>query len=146
MHPHHRTRDEAELARIFAETLPGMVRTRDIHGYVSLFTEDAAWCPPSAPDRFGHAEITVGITQTLANQNIEPYFYIDQLAVLEPDFGYILGRSKEILQPHDGSPTTIAYSRELWQFRRVHHAWKISHLIFNLKPPPAGGDGNQACR
>jgi ketosteroid isomerase-like protein len=133
-----RSEDEAEIERIFVDVLPRMVRTRNIPGYVSLFTHDAAWCPPNAPDRFGHAGVTVGVTEVLAKQDIDPYFTADQVVVHEPASGYVFGRSKEILKPHDGSPTTVAYSRELWLFRRTDDGWKISHLIFNLKPPPDG--------
>lgn len=141
--------DVDEIVRLFVETLPGMVRNRNIDGYVGLFTEDAAWCPPNAPDRFGHEAIHAGVTAILANQDIDPIFTADE-ALVDGNNGYVLGSSAETLIPHDGGPQTVAYSREIWLFQRSSDSapFKIARLIFNLKTDKAQlGDGpDSACR
>lgn len=126
--------DVDEILRLFVDTLPGMVRDRNIKGYVSLFTENAAWCPPNAPDRYGHDGIREGVTAILANQDIDPVFTADEAMVVGND-GYVLGWSAETLIPHDGGPQTIAYSREIWLFQRASEQtpFKIARLIFNIK-------------
>src|SRR6478735_1254050 len=94
--------DVAAITKIFVQTLPDMVRTRDVEGYVNLYTADGIWCPPNAPDRRGPKEIAIGFEGIIANQNIDPVFFVDQAEVMGT-FGYVFGRSTEVLRPLDGS-------------------------------------------
>lgn len=141
--------DTDEIVRLFEDILPGMVRSRNIDGYVGLFTEDAAWCPPNAPDRYGHDGIREGVTAILSNQDIDPVFTADEALVTGND-GYVLGWSAETLIPHDGGQQSIAYSREIWLFQRASQAapFRIARLIFNLKADKAqlGPGPDSPCR
>lgn len=123
---------------IFQRQLPEKVRTRDVCGYASLFTEDAAWFPQNGVERRGPGEIAIGLGAVLAGITIDPTFQVDRAEVFG-DFGYVLGTSKEVMQPLGGGDTTIAYSRELWHFRKASGSWKISVLLYNLAPAPAAG-------
>jgi len=122
-----------EMRHIFVDVLPSKVRSRDTYGYAALFAEDAVWCRPEAPDCVGPAEIQRGVSEILADQDIDPVFTADEVEVLG-SYGYVFGRSAETLRPHDGSPSSVVYSRELWVFREVAGAWKIFRMIWNIKP------------
>lgn len=126
-------RDAEEMRRTFVDVLPSKVRTRDTWGYASLFAEDAVWCRPDVPDCVGPAAIQQGVAAILADKDIDPLFLADEVKVLG-DYGYVFGRSEETLRPHDGSPATIVYSRELWVFHDVGGVWKIFRMIWNIKP------------
>jgi ketosteroid isomerase-like protein len=125
--------DEAAIRNIFVNVLPSMVKARNIQGYAGLFAEDAVWCPPNAIDRTGPAQIAVGVSEVLANDNFDPTFYADDVQAT-PEFGYVFGRSKELITPIGGGQTTTAYSRELWVFRKISGEWKIYRMIWNLRP------------
>jgi uncharacterized protein (TIGR02246 family) len=124
-------KDRNEIKRIFEVELPSMVRNRDIPGYVSLFTRDAIWVPQGKVQREGRAEITEGVTQVLADTDIDPTFTAEHIGVSEP-LGYVFGKSKEILKPINGGPTTVANSRELWVMRKERGKWKIYRMLWNF--------------
>lgn len=121
-----------QLRTIFEVTLPMMVRTRNIQGYVNLFTRDGMWCPVNAQDRYGREDIAVGLAAALADVDIDPQFTAQEILVEGP-FGYVLGFSKEAITPHDGSAPYVAWSREVWGFRIEDGEYKIARLIYNLK-------------
>ena len=126
--------DQAEIRDIFVRVLPSKVRARDTQGYASLFAEDAVWCPPNAIDRTGPEQIALGVSEVLGGNNFDPTFFVDEIQVRD-EFGYVFGRSKELITPIGGGTTTTAFSRELWIFRKVSGKWKIYRMIWNLKQP-----------
>ena len=128
-------KDEDEISRIFEVVQPAHVRNRDVPGYAGMFSHDAIWCPPNNPDRYGPAEIGEAFAAVIANMDIDPVFNADEVKVILP-FGYVLGRSTETLVPHDRSPSSVVYTRELWLFRKDHETWKIARMIWTPKPSP----------
>lgn len=128
-----RARDEAEIKNIFEVVQPANVRTGDVPGYLSLLTDDIIWCPANGLDRYGLDEVKVGYTEMLAAQSFNPTFTADEIKVMG-DFGYALGRATINITPTDGSPPYVAHSRELWLFRKERDDWKMSRMVWNIKP------------
>jgi uncharacterized protein (TIGR02246 family) len=128
--------EEDEIKRIFEVVQPSRVRTGDVAGYASQFAADATWSPPNAPDQRGPEAIEAALAATLAKMSIDPVFTADAVYVCGEQ-GYVFGRSTENIHPTDGSPSSVAYSRELWVFERIDTEWKIAHMLWNLKPGPA---------
>ncbi len=126
-------KDEEEIQRLFEEVLPSKVRAGDIPGYLSLLTEDIIWCPPNAVDRYGLDDVAEGYAAMLAVQSFDPTFTADEIKIIG-SFGYVLGRATIILYPKDGSPSTVAHSRELWLLRKEQGHWKMARMVWNLKP------------
>jgi ketosteroid isomerase-like protein len=132
----YRNEDERQLLHIFEVVQPQAVRAHDVPGYASMFADDAIWCPLGAPERHGPAEIAVGVAGVLEGVDIDPVMTPVNVTV-HGDAGYLFGHGKLTIKPQDGSPTTVAHSRELWTFSKVHGAWKIYRMIWNADPSPA---------
>ncbi len=126
-------KDEAALKKIFEEVMPSNVRMRDVAGYLSLLTDDIIWCPANGADRFGVADVAEGYTAMLATLSFYPTFTADEIKVFG-SFGYVLGRAAIKIYPVNGDPPTLAHSRELWMFRKERGQWKMSWMIWNIKP------------
>jgi flavin-dependent dehydrogenase len=58
---------------------------------------------------------------------------VDLCSKVMDSFGYALGRA-EIIIPTNGDPSSVAHSRELWLFRKVLGDWKMSRMVWNIKP------------
>lgn len=126
------TADQRRLVEIFEVLLPEMVRTRNIPGYVDLFTDNGAWMPASGTDCFGKEQIALAVSRLLDQESIDPTFTAQEVWV-HGDKGYVLGYSEEHIRPRDGSPAYTAWSRELWCFQRVQDDFKIVRLMFDDK-------------
>ena len=127
---------KAAMLEIFLHTLPGYVKAKDIAGYASLFSEDAVWCPPSAPLRTGPAAIAEGFGAMAAILDFDPSFAVVEVEAFETE-GQIFGRGTIILTPVGGGQSTTAHSREWWKFISTASGWRIARLMWNLAP--AGG-------
>jgi uncharacterized protein (TIGR02246 family) len=126
--------DKAAIREIFEVLLPAKVRARDTEGYAALFTDHAIWSPAGAEVRHGPREIAQGVAAVLADVDIDPTFYADEIEVIGQS-GYVFGRSSEIVTPRGGGPATTVYSRELWLFHGHADRWKIYRMIWNFVPP-----------
>lgn len=123
------TREQIE--RIYKEIQPHFVRTGDVNGYASLFTQDAVWWPLGRPSRIGPAQIAVGFGQVIAGNHTSPVFDALEIQVSEAfSFAALLGTIT--ISYDNGSPTDVFHSRELWTFREELGAPKISRMIWNL--------------
>jgi uncharacterized protein (TIGR02246 family) len=122
-----------ELKEIFEELVPEKIRTGDVAGYASFFTRDATWSPPSQPEEDGPANIQAALAALLAQESINPHFTARDIEVCA-DGGYVFGDNTAIVTPTNGDPSSVAHTRELWVFRRESGAWKIHHMIWNLRP------------
>ncbi|GAA2399611.1 hypothetical protein GCM10010191_03350 [Actinomadura vinacea] len=133
MTPSNPQKDETEIRRIFQEELPAYVRASDITGYMSLWDEDCMWCPPDLPERRGKDEIRKGVSDFLAEYEIDPTFHAEEIKVVE-QYGYVCGTSYEEVRPREGGPSKTVRSREIWLLRRADGDWKIARIIFNHQP------------
>lgn len=125
--------DYDEIKRIFEVVYAENVRTKNLEGYGEMYTENALWMPPDAPDRCGIADIIAGFAATVANQSIDPVFTADEIEVIG-DFGYVVGISIATIYPDDGSPSRDAKYQALWLMKKVQGIWKIDRQIWNNKP------------
>lgn len=125
--------DYDEIKRIFEVVYAENVRTKNLEGYGEMYTENALWMPPDAPDRCGIADIIAGFAATVANQSIDPVFTADEIEVIG-DFGYVVGISIATIYPDDGSPSRDAKYKALWLMKKVQGIWKIDRQIWNNKP------------
>ncbi|MEO1464695.1 MAG: SgcJ/EcaC family oxidoreductase [Cyanobacteria bacterium J06631_6] len=125
--------DREEIKRVFESVYAENVKTKNLQGYGEMFTEDALWMPPNAPDRRGRADIITGFSAQVASQSIDPVFIADEIEVIG-DFGYVVGVSTATIYPDDGSPSKQAKFRALWLMKKVQGVWKIDRQIWNNKP------------
>ncbi|ELS33667.1 MULTISPECIES: nuclear transport factor 2 family protein [Pseudanabaena] len=125
--------DNEKIRVVFEEIYPNNVRSRDLASYGEMYTEDALWIPPNAPDRCGKDDIIEGFANTIANQDIDPIFTAEEIEVIG-DFGYVLGTSIATIYPHDGSSSKVVRYRALWLMAKEGDEWKINRQIWNAKP------------
>lgn len=125
--------DQEKIRVVFEEIYPNNVRSRDLESYGEMYTDDALWIPPNAPDRCGKEDIIEGFANTIANQDIDPIFTAEEIEVIG-DFGYVLGTSIATIYPRDGSPSKVVRYRALWLMAKEGDEWKISRQIWNVKP------------
>jgi uncharacterized protein (TIGR02246 family) len=128
-----RLADQEEIRIIFEEVYPNNVRERNLELYAQMYTEDALWMPPNAPDRRGIPDIMEGFQLTIADKYIDPTFTAEEINVID-DTGYVIGISMANIYPMDGSPSTQAFYRALWVMQKECGSWKISRQIWNNKP------------
>ncbi|MEM6611220.1 MAG: DUF4440 domain-containing protein [Cyanobacteria bacterium P01_C01_bin.72] len=127
------SQDREEIRKVFESVYVDNVKTKNLQGYGEMFTKDALWMPPNAPDRCGQADIVSGFGAQVASQSIEPIFTADEIEVMG-DFGYVVGVSMATISPDDGSPSKQVKFRALWLMKKVQGVWKIDRQIWNNKP------------
>ena len=123
-------RDREEIRRMFEEVYPGNVRSSDLMSYGKMYTEDAQWIPPDAPERRGIHDILEGFATQIAHDLIDPQFIAEEIEVMG-DFGYVIGTSEATIHPKDGSPAHVVKYRALWLMRKERNSWKIRRQIWN---------------
>lgn len=129
----HIDTDRDAIAKVFEETYPHNVKTKDIAGYANMYTEDAFWMAPNQRDRRGIPDITEGFIAMIGDKDIDPVFTAEEVEVMG-DFGYVNGISIATIHPHNGSPDQTAKYRALWLMRKEAGEWKIAQQIWNSKP------------
>jgi uncharacterized protein (TIGR02246 family) len=125
--------DKDQIRQVFEEAYPQYMRTKDMAGYVSMYTEDAVWMPPNSPDRYGIPEIMEGFANTIKDKDIDPVFSAEEIEVMG-DFGYIMGYSLATIQTKDSSTSNAVKYRALWLMKKEHGSWKVYRQIWNTKP------------
>ncbi|MDJ0590622.1 MAG: DUF4440 domain-containing protein [Pleurocapsa sp. MO_226.B13] len=124
--------DRDEIRKVFEEIYADNVRTKNLQGYGEMYTEDALWMAPNESDRRGREDIIQGFANQVANQDIEPVFFADEI-VVTGDCGYVIGLSNATIDPKDGSTPKKAKFRALWLMKKVRGSWKIDRQIWNNK-------------
>lgn len=125
--------DKDKIREVFEEVYAANVRSGDLQGYASMYTEDALWMPPNVPDRRGITEIVEGFADQIAKQDIDPIFTTEEIEVMG-DFGYVVGMSQATIRPKDGSASKEIKFRAVWLMRKEQGIWKIARQIWNFKP------------
>ncbi len=125
--------DREAIRKVFEEVYGDNVRTKNIEGYGEMYTKNALYMPPNAPDRCGISEIKEAFKEVIANQHIDPTFIADEIEVMG-DFGYVVGISNAIITPDDGSDPRKARFRALWLMKKEGKEWLIDRQIWNNKP------------
>ena len=126
--------DQEAIRKVFEEVYPENVRTKNLEGYGQMYTENALWMPPDAPDRCGISDIVEGFAGTVANQSIEPIFKAEEIEVTQTGtFGYVVGISDATIYPDNGEPRQAKY-KALWLMKKEGEKWLIDRQIWNNKP------------
>lgn len=125
--------DKDKIREVFEEVYAANVRSGDLQGYASMYTEDALWMPPNVPDQRGITEIVEGFADQIAKQDIDPIFTTEEIEVMG-DFGYVVGMSQATIRPKDGSASKEVKFRAVWLMRKEQGIWKIARQIWNSKP------------
>ncbi|GLU34054.1 DUF4440 domain-containing protein [Trinickia caryophylli] len=103
--------------------------------YSSLYTPDALWSPPRAPDRRGPAAIRFAFVAKQADIHIKMNF--QECGLFRPQFGFATALVEVHVEPFDttsGEGTEDLIYRALWHLRKDGGVWKICRQIFTEKP------------
>jgi ketosteroid isomerase-like protein len=126
--------DFEKIKLLFENTYPVNVKTRNIAAYRAMYTADAVWSPPNAPDACGPEEIESGFTKQIANVDIDPTFTADEIKIFG-HIGYVLGSSVAKVTAHDSGETKQVNFRALWIVAKQEAGeWLISRQLWNNKP------------
>jgi len=126
--------NQQSIKELIEETYPGNVKANDGAGYASMYIQDALWMPPDAPDFRGPRDIEGEISNRLQQFSITPTITAEEIEIVTPDFAYVVGLAKVVLEPRDGSESMSLTFRPLWLLRKEDGTWKIARQIWNVKP------------
>lgn len=126
--------DTQQIRQLLEETYPASVRSGDSAKYAGLYTEDALWMPPGAPDRQGRKGVVEGSTENFQKFDMDPTLKTDEIALVNSDMAYVLGKVEATISPKDGSDPMTVKMRVMWLLRREAGEWKIFRQLWNNKP------------
>ncbi|WP_013334265.1 YybH family protein [Gloeothece verrucosa] len=130
--------DKQAIQKVFEVDYPTYVRNKDRENYGTMYTENALWMPPNAPDRCGIPDILIGYDAAIGveNKQIDPTFTAEEIHVIG-DLGYVLGISNATItttNPDGTSSISKVLYRALWLMKKEQDTWKIHRQIWNVKP------------
>lgn len=126
--------DQQSIKKLIEETYPANVKASDGTGYANMFTKDALWMPPDAPDFRGVQEIADEITNRFQQFTITPTITAEEIEVITNNFAYVVGKANAVLYPKDRSESMDLNFRPVWLLRKENGTWKIARQIWNTKP------------
>ena len=126
--------DVKKIKQLIEEIYPANVRTGDPVKYASIFSEEALWMPPGAPDRQGQKGVSEGISVNFQQVEVDPNLITDEIEIVGSDMAYALGKVTAELRPKDGLDPMTVKMRAMWLLRREDSEWKIFRQIWNNKP------------
>lgn len=133
-HQAETTQDTQQIRQLLEETYPANVRSGDAAKYASMYSEEALWIPPGAPDQKGPKGVTEGVSGNFQKVEMDPTLKIDEIEVINSDTAYALGKVEATISPKDGSDPMNVNMRAMWLLRREAGEWKIFRQIWNNKP------------
>jgi len=130
--------DKEKIREVFEEVYAANVRSGDLQGYASMYSEDALWMPPDAPDRRGVEDILEAFEMQVAKQDTDPTFTAEEIEVMG-DFGYVIGTSLATIHPKNAKGDSASNEirkkfRAVWLMKKEDDIWKIDRQIWNSKP------------
>ncbi len=128
--------DIAAITAIITERYPEFANSHDAAGYASMYSEDALWIPPSAPERVGREGIATAMQASFDKNVFDVQPHADEVEVIG-DFAYVIGTADGVLTPRDGSDPKPIQFRVFWLFQRGDDGWQIVRQIWNNAPAPA---------
>ncbi len=112
-------------------TYPRVANSGDADAYAALYTQDAIWSPPDAPDRHGQSEIRFGYIAK--NADINAMMHVDDVRIAST-LAYVSALARvQVKHRAKGGNSTYFY-RGLWLLRKEHGQWKIQRQIWTNKP------------
>lgn len=125
--------DVAAIKTLLSDTYGSVVMAHDVEAYSKLYSDDAIWAAPDAPDRTGPADIQAGIKVLFDKFKFEVTPQPQEIEV-RGDFAYAFGIVDGVLTPRAGGDKVKIQFRILWLLRREGNGWKIFRQIWNKKP------------
>jgi uncharacterized protein (TIGR02246 family) len=123
--------DLCAIRRLVEETYPQLANAGDADAYAALYTHDAVWSPPQAPDRYGPDQIRFAFVAK--NARIQATMHVDDASVMG-DRAFVTALARVHIYPKSGLRTVTDHYRGLWLMRREQGTWKIFRQIWTLKP------------
>lgn len=122
----------AAEARHLVETVyPTVANSGDADAYAALYTPDALWSPPEAPDRRGPAGIRFGYIAK--NADIDARMHVDDVRVMG-EFAYVTALARVLILPRVGPGRITHFYRGTWLLRLESGVWKIHRQTWTPKP------------
>jgi uncharacterized protein (TIGR02246 family) len=123
------TDPDQAIRTLFEHHYPKAVASRDLDGYVDLYTSDALWIPPGKLPRRGKEAIGEGFREMLDGHTIHPAFSADEIE-LHGDTATVLGRA-DALVADIGTPEEQRQTfHALWIVREHVGRWLIHRQIW----------------
>ncbi|WP_206957931.1 YybH family protein [Trinickia acidisoli] len=121
-----------QIRRYIEQDYVAAANSNDAARYASLYTADALWSPPSAPDRRGPAAIRFAFIAKQADIHIKMNF--QECGLFSVGFGFATALVQVHVAPFNQTPTEDLIYRALWHVRKEVGNWKICRQIFTEKP------------
>ncbi len=127
------TDDAAAVTAIITEQYPAFANSHDAAGYASMYSEDALWIAPGAPERVGREAIEAAIQASFDKFEFDVQPFADEVNVMG-DFAYIIGGAEGTMTPRDGGDVVQVNFRVFWLFQNGDNGWEIIRQIWNKAP------------
>lgn len=125
--------DELVIKKLIEETYPINARSGSGEQYSSMYTEDALWMPPKAPDRKGSSNIATGFSAMVKKGYFDPTLKVMEINIINDEYAFVIGNAQVVITPLDSKKPKNATLRVFWIVRKVSGQWKIYRQIWNPK-------------
>jgi len=127
------SQDEAAIKMLIEKTYPINARSGNGDQYASMYTKDALWMPPKAPDRKGNSDIAKGFSDMVKNGYFDPTLKVMEINVINNDYAFVIGDAQVKITPLNGKKAKNVTLRVFWIMRKHSGQWKIHRQIWNPK-------------
>src|SRR4051812_16326122 len=111
------------------------VNAGDIAAYAALFTANAIWMPPDAPNRVGIHAISEAQGANFKKFKFELTLTPSESKLTGDDSGYVISTVRGVLMPILPGEVVHIYFTALFLLNLQHdHKWRIARQIWNNKP------------
>ena len=119
-----------------ADTRLKAIETGDVEAYLSVYTDDAVWMPPSAVEVVGKEAARRRISQAFEAVTLEPVVQSREQTVMSPEWIADRGQYSIMVTPKQGGETRQEVGSFLTLWRRdADGKWKIYFDIWNTNRP-----------
>ena len=108
----------------------------DVEAYLSVYTDDAVWMPPSPIEVVGKEAARLRIGQAFETATLDPVIHSREQTVMSPDWIADRGQYSIMVTPKQGGESRQEVGSFLILWRRdVDGKWKIYFDIWNTDRP-----------
>ena len=127
--------DDDKALRELIRDYQKSINTGDAQKYSALYTDDAIWMPPNAPDRIGRAEILKMQSAIFAKFATHTELTPTEVRLLSDQWGLVLCSSRGTMTPRGGgNAVEFAFSIVFLTARQPDGSWLVARQIWNQKP------------
>jgi len=127
------SQDETAIKTLIEKTYPINARSANGDQYASMYTKDALWMPPKAPDRKGNSDIAKGFSDMVKNGYFDPTLKVMEINVINNEYAFVIGDAQVKITPLNGKKAKNVTLRVFWIMRKHAGQWKIHRQIWNPK-------------